>query len=155
MWNYQQKPTSVKLDRAEIVALVDRTLREAKMQQNFDQVDIDDLQVHFNTMEDGKVSQSEMYSFLQGMSEAKPPGENYILFRQFRCCSRLQCCDIDIVGFFKKHCKRSPKAETKMKVETTKETKKKKKEQPVQRDLLAMTSTVTEPDASEISIITV
>jgi len=108
-----------------VKALVDRTLKEAKMKQQYEEADVDDLYDHFYCQEEGRVSQSEMYEFLKGMTRAKPPGENYLLFTCCRCCMRFNCdisCLLDRM-------KKKPAA-TPMKVETE-GTKKKKKEAPV------------------------
>ena len=118
------------------------------MKQQYEEEDVDDLYDHFRCQEEGRVSQSEMYEFLKGMTWAKPPGENYQLMKCCKCCQRLNCIDGCISGIQDqlRRCTRRKAKETPMKVETTATAKKKKKEAPVQRDLLAMTSTVTEPD---------
>jgi len=121
------------------------------MKTVYEEADIDDLYDHFYCQEDGNVTQSEMYEFLRGMTRAKPPGENYLLFKCCKCCLRCGCDMSGFVDWFKEQwnrCRKKP-AETPMKV-VTETKKKKKKEVPVQRDLLAMTSVATEPDAPQI-----
>lgn len=78
MWSDLKKDPSTKLDREELKSVVDRALLDSRMYQRYEEVDVDDLYMHFSTYENGKVSQSEMYDFLRGMTRAKPPGENYI-----------------------------------------------------------------------------
>jgi hypothetical protein len=122
------------------------------MYQRYEEEDVDDLYMHFSTYENGKVSQSEMYDFLRGMTRAKPPGENHIRAFGDGCCpggcfksreSKKEILIDDSEKSTKKRCsscsgcaikckdlfKRKPKSETIMAVEITDKKKKSNKNQ--------------------------